>query len=465
MSGIRNFNYLPDGRPIAAPVRMPGDYYIWAAEGKDVSIYLSFQVIERLSAAAHLEADSFGVLLGRALKHERSRVIIIDDFEVTGPAPATLSPVRERQPVGLYHARGGTKLHLDQRDAAAVERAFHSPELVYLLIQPSVGEPARAAFFVQENAKIEGFTTIRDFPFHSEILRSGAFPTGSPPHPRFQGSRSRILGVTALGAIVLGSLFWMLRPAHPPDPVSQPYAENIPPTMKPAAAEPQAVPPESKLPQPQSQPQSQPQLLKRSKPLPVLDDDDDYEDRKPPRKQAMKVFQSPAPTRARTSNADRLRQPVPASELPVPPEVQYVPAPAERARVRRLAVATVAFEPVAPSLWRRAIAHIPGVRAIQRNQFKAGEHFVAARPARYAPPTVPERVASRLRRETPIDLKVRIGENGRVSDLEILPSSLDPELTRIAADAAERWHFTPANLNQHPVASDMILHFRFHPAE
>jgi hypothetical protein len=229
---------------------MPGPYYLWAVDGKPVRVEIALSVVERLSA---LIAESFrispdnprettGILLGRAAKSGSLQTIWIDDFEPIQGAPSQLRKIRDQLPVGLYRGRGGDGLRLDASDAARIEKLFNRPDLVYLLVQPAAGAPAQAAFFVQENARIQGFAPLREFPFHAELLRTGGYPLTEGLGRRSAArSRSAPLGLAIAGLVFGGGALWYgfgrqsVAPAPAPVAVSAPQAQVVekPPDVKP----------------------------------------------------------------------------------------------------------------------------------------------------------------------------------------------------------------------------------------
>ena len=60
-----------------------------------------------------------------------------------------------------------------------------------------------------------------------------------------------------------------------------------------------------------------------------------------------------------------------------------------------------------------------------------------------------------------IHVQVRIDENGRVVDAEVLGKGGNPALEYAALDAARNWRFQPAQLKGKPVASEATIPFRF----
>ena len=58
-----------------------------------------------------------------------------------------------------------------------------------------------------------------------------------------------------------------------------------------------------------------------------------------------------------------------------------------------------------------------------------------------------------------MDVKVYIDESGNVSRAQLLTKK--NELAGASLGAARQWQFTPARRHDKPVASEMVLHFRF----
>ena len=58
---------------------------------------------------------------------------------------------------------------------------------------------------------------------------------------------------------------------------------------------------------------------------------------------------------------------------------------------------------------------------------------------------------------------VRVGANGRVTDVELVGSSRHPRLDRAAITAARRWRFEPAMRDGQPVPGELRIPFSFVP--
>ena len=122
---------------------------------------------------------------------------------------------------------------------------------------------------------------------------------------------------------------------------------------------------------------------------------------------------------------------------------------------------TVEAEPVAGSRLGRAVARIPLLRRLK----KQPQLFVPPKPLREVRPTLTEREAAWVVRPVPVDVKVYVGENGKVEYAELLSNGRRPELASVAVYAARRWTFAPARVGDETAPGEVILHFRFAPVE
>jgi hypothetical protein len=151
---------------------------------------------------------------------------------------------------------------------------------------------------------------------------------------------------------------------------------------------------------------------------------------------------------ASTPDMKAKSQPLDALREPEPP--RHAPEP----------VVTVTYEPARVSKLRRVISRVPVVDMFQRHKLKQGPRFVSAKPVHQVSPVLPPKSRRWLTGEAWVNLKVSIDKSGRVSQTE-LQNDADGNLAYVAMDAAKRWQFTPARLNDQVVSSEMILHFVF----
>jgi TonB family protein len=91
--------------------------------------------------------------------------------------------------------------------------------------------------------------------------------------------------------------------------------------------------------------------------------------------------------------------------------------------------------------------------------------FVPPKPVREVRPSLTERESALVVRPMPVDVKVYVGENGKVEFAELMTNGPKPELANAAIYAARKWTFTPAKAGEESVPGEVILHFRFAPVE
>jgi len=91
-----------------------------------------------------------------------------------------------------------------------------------------------------------------------------------------------------------------------------------------------------------------------------------------------------------------------------------------------------------------------------------GDDVVPAKPVQAVKPHVPMMVAAALPGDWQMDLRARIDERGRVSQVELLSPGLDDRLAQLALNAVKRWDYQPAHSNGTAVASALIVTFQFH---
>jgi len=126
-------------------------------------------------------------------------------------------------------------------------------------------------------------------------------------------------------------------------------------------------------------------------------------------------------------------------------------------------VSVVSLEPSEPGVISRSINHIPVLNLLQRNKYKAGDKFSPARPVRQVRPRLPADLQGDQANTQPVDVKVWIDPSGQVTKAELLSDRTTPEVADITSTAALKWTFEPARLSDHPVSSEMVMHFRFAP--
>lgn len=125
-----------------------------------------------------------------------------------------------------------------------------------------------------------------------------------------------------------------------------------------------------------------------------------------------------------------------ALENPAIPHAALLPS----SHVTAPPAAEVSYDAPHPGVFRRAIRKI------------VSDSYVPPSPVRQVPAVGPPGAGA-------VDVKVFINESGNVTRAQVLTK--DTNLAAASLEAARRWQFTPARKRDKPVASEMVLHFRF----
>lgn len=161
----------------------------------------------------------------------------------------------------------------------------------------------------------------------------------------------------------------------------------------------------------------------------------------------------PAPVVAESRPSPFNAPPKPTAVAPAPvAAAPPLPKPTE-------AQVSVRVEPVGG---RGVLSRIPFLRRFR----KQPQAFVPPTPLHEVKPSLTARERHELVGTVPVDLKVFVGDSGKVQYVELLSNSSRHEsLVSLAVYAARRWEFTPARMGEEKVPSEVILHFRFTPEE
>ncbi len=163
-----------------------------------------------------------------------------------------------------------------------------------------------------------------------------------------------------------------------------------------------------------------------------------------------KRMDAPAPAPVATAHMSPVDVPSPPSLVPsersqpklvamLPPRPVTLPAAPE---------ATVSFEPAHGSAFKRVLHKISTL-----GEGETVDGMVPPAPVHQVSPAIPSGS------EGSVDVKVYIDESGNVSRAQLLTKK--NELAGVSLGAARQWRFTPARKHDKPVASEMVLHFRF----
>jgi protein TonB len=141
-------------------------------------------------------------------------------------------------------------------------------------------------------------------------------------------------------------------------------------------------------------------------------------------------------------------------DVPAPPEIAMAPAKLERPpivdrtpvvpTVRASAEDTESSSFAAP--FKKVFGWIPGVRK---------KTYVPAKVVRQVQPRVS------TPKDTSVAVRVSIDAKGVVKDADLLTKGVDGHLGRSAVEAAKRWKFEPARADERPVASNLVVRFKF----
>ena len=91
--------------------------------------------------------------------------------------------------------------------------------------------------------------------------------------------------------------------------------------------------------------------------------------------------------------------------------------------------------------------------------------FVAARPIHESLPNLPRAIRNTVTSEVEVQIKVQVDESGRVVRIAPLGPTgrASGAIVRISDEAARQWRFAPAMRRNQPVASEVVLTFRYTP--
>ena len=76
-------------------------------------------------------------------------------------------------------------------------------------------------------------------------------------------------------------------------------------------------------------------------------------------------------------------------------------------------------------------------------------------------PDVPTKARNTIRGKVRVSVRIQVGPSGRVVSGKLDSPGPSKYFAKLALQAAQRWEFTPAKLNGHPVSSEWVLKFEF----
>ncbi len=148
------------------------------------------------------------------------------------------------------------------------------------------------------------------------------------------------------------------------------------------------------------------------------------------------------------------------ASIPPAPAVAAILARPALTPVHPTLVSEVSLEPAEPGVIRRGLHHVPLLNHLGKHTYKSGEQFSPARPVHEFKPLITNQAV-----EAEVDVRIWIDETGQVTKSELLSGNAQPEIAHIASTAANKWTFQPARIADHPVSSEVVMHFRFVPKQ
>jgi TonB family protein len=470
---------------------MVRQYYLWAAGGATVTAAFAPDVIDRLRQAAETvdSAEIGGILLGRRESEDR---IFIEDFELLESehrrgVTFTLSQTDRKklgqrlgashhglQSVGSFRTHLRQGLYMDQYDFELMSMHFAASTDVMLLIRPSDWQ---AGVFVWEEGDIHRQKSYREFTFAAAVLPLTAVVDEARTAARLQPSLLTVVPRTArpkvsgpfmptlakvgLVAATIGLVGVLAFYAHEHRiPVSTVAKADFPAI--------QALTLPAKNVRPPIDPDLSPRddLSEMHVKIPT-DDTRPSPFGSPPHVSQVDSEAADSTPRAKSipqQHAEAVPEATPTQPPTVQAAVNLPPAitgPLTLKPPPLPVVSVVSLEPAEPGMLSRGINRVPVLNLLQRHKYKAGEKFSPAVPVRQVKPRLPAEVEHESHSPSPVDVKVWIDKSGQVTKAELLSDNTQPEVADITSNAALKWTFEPARISDRPVASEMVMHFRF----
>jgi Gram-negative bacterial TonB protein C-terminal len=491
-----------------------GGYYRWAEPNSEITVYLKTETVDRLqrdalravASSPRAQKEVGGILLGRIDANETSIVTFVDDFvpfpcaHENGPSydltaaetagfEATLAQGRtqwKQSVVGYYRSHNRNGLFLSPCDLQLIQHHFRAPDNMFLIIKTLPNRTCTAGFFFWKDGHIQSEFTDSEAPL-IPISFPSAVEVASPPEAvvqvridqpiaaaiEFTGRgtlrRRLISGIMITGvaaaATVAAIRYRVLQPARSRAALEIPLVAKG--TVRARAGMPE---PASILPSPNpSKPEDAPaQAVMPERPSPF---------RPPP------TIERPAPARTQSARSREFASKSRSARRPfiMPPSLAsnatgraFSLNPSAPATVEPSAsgagpllpvnetmccVASASYELSRPNRLKRLIHEVPGLRKL--NPSRADDKgFVAPRPLHEIQIFLPPDTSALLTQKKQVDVRASVDASGRVTRVELL-SPRDEYLVKLAAYNASGWRFAPAELNDHPVSSEVILHFSF----
>jgi TonB family protein len=420
--------------------------YVWEDPGDSIMVQVNLDLVERLGAAVQRGlgegqrgTEIGGILLGRTLPGF-GRAVLIEDFELTPcehlrGASHTLSPKDRRalaarlerraprQVVGYFRSHTRPGMYLDQDDFTVFSQYFPETWQVFLLVRPT------------------------------PMLVPPVAAPAAAPKPEARGRRLPSLPWVVVPVIAVLFLIAGLFVSENQTPVHQAAVPKVTPPVESLLPEP--VPQQAASPQRVSTPEPAAAVPEATRPAPASVAESTAATPKPIAPPKTRAAKKPLPTVAVPPPVNVARAPV--HEVEPPP-----PLAAPMAKIEPKQVAWLPQVHAAPPLEAEVSYDAPhaGVfrRALRKIEGSNGDTgaFTPPAPIRKVAPVKPPDAEAGARA---VDVRVSIDESGSVTHAQVLTKG--GGLAVAALSAARQWQFTPARKHDKPVASEMVLHFRF----
>lgn len=498
-------------------------YNIWTVERKPVSVHLRESIAAQIRRAANVPKDARcglergGILWGRVrdtgenyflISIEHAEDLSCDHLHGEGwiPSEKDRRNLRKRlkkgygdlKCVGYWRTHERPGLYLDSRDLDLMASFFPQPWCVALCVRP----PSTAGFFLWENGDIHRTSSYREFELpDAEQPEVVAAPPVQPNYWR------RWMAAAIVAVVIIATPFLLKSTGSTPTPFNmlsmqaetQPGVVRLRWNPRSKVLEDAASATiwiadgadESKLELTNAQlragaieyrpngsdvnfrmeigpfteslrvssiaPAPTPEALPGEE-SPVLADDvaparetvRTAERRRKPQPQQTAPTVAVVIPPARTRTPERPSEKPKEIDVPTPPQIAMAPATLERApipsRAPEVPKVMASIEKPLESPLKKAFGWIPGLR-------KKG--YMPAKVVRQVQP----RVSSPS--DTSVAVRVQIDSKGVVQDADLLTRGIDGQLGRSAVEAAKRWRFEPARADDRPIASSMVVRFKF----
>jgi hypothetical protein len=424
----------------------------------------------------------------------------------------SFSKPRDPKPVGYFRTHLRPGLFLDQSDFAVMTESFSDIPGIALTIRTDRPGRWNAGIFFWEDGDIDRSRTELKFPFNAATLRvQGPVETTLTPaitRNEWRASKLKPLAVSLLwgtAAILALAMTYQVNrnsvlnrkggarrigtvAVNSPAPAQTPVVSLRPPPVQP---ETRAVPySPAKFPEVHDgsawvSPEGPSQRDSLPAGLPLgLPPAAPPQPAPPPVQSAVQPATEVPPTLNRElppAAAAPALPPAPVSH-PAPLEIATtfsppaaVPAPepvAPAASVKSVAVdkvdksvtVDVSLEAREPSGIKRIAGHVPLLGHLHTFRNETGRNFISARPAASLRPRVPVNLTQSIEGQIAVDVVVSIDDQGLVRNTEITKGA-ETGLAMFAVNTVRSIPWEPARSGDHNVPMDMVVHYRFNPAE